>query len=186
MGVSPYPVSDTYRIRIRHGYTGDTYPIRIGVLGCIGPENLRLDMYLCVIRPSSPTPWRGWEMARGGWEAARGGGDDVAAPSARDRGEDGGGTASRRVPDELLPARARSAAARTRSAAGRAAGREREGGSSGAGRSSGEGGAGRRGRGRSERGSSRLHHQGGWERRQRDTVRERWGEMRLDREVCRY
>ena len=72
------------------------------------------------------------------------------------------------------------------SAAGRAAGREREseGGSSGAGRSSGEGGAGRRGRGRSERGSSRRHHRGGRERRQRDTVSERRGEMRPDREVC--
>ena len=53
MGVPPYPVSDTYRIRIRHGYTGDTYPIRIGVLGCIGPGNLRLDTYLSGgIRPS--------------------------------------------------------------------------------------------------------------------------------------
>jgi len=28
-----YPVSDMYRIRIRQGYTGDTYPSRIGVLG---------------------------------------------------------------------------------------------------------------------------------------------------------
>ena len=57
MGVPPYPVSDTYRIRICRGYAGDTSPSRIGVLGCIGPRNSRLDTYLCVIRPSSPTPW---------------------------------------------------------------------------------------------------------------------------------
>lgn len=44
----PYPVSDTYRIRIHPGYTLDTYPIRIGVLGCIGPGNSRLDTYLWV------------------------------------------------------------------------------------------------------------------------------------------
>jgi len=57
VGVPSYPVSDTYRIRIRRGYAGDTSPSRIGVLGCIGPRNSRLDTYLCVIRPSSPTPW---------------------------------------------------------------------------------------------------------------------------------
>ena len=57
VGVPPYPISDTYRIRICRGYAGDTYPSRIGVLGCIGPRNSRLDTYLCVIRPSSPTPW---------------------------------------------------------------------------------------------------------------------------------
>jgi len=32
-----YPVSDTYQIRIRQGYAGDTYPPRIGVLGHNGP-----------------------------------------------------------------------------------------------------------------------------------------------------
>ena len=57
VGVPPYLISDTYRIRIRYGYAGDTYPSRIGVLGRIGPRNSRLDTYLCVIRPSSPTPW---------------------------------------------------------------------------------------------------------------------------------
>ena len=57
VGVPPYPVSDMYRIWIHCGYAGDTYPSRIGVLGCIGPRNSRLDTYLCVIRPSSPTPW---------------------------------------------------------------------------------------------------------------------------------
>ncbi|KAG2620548.1 hypothetical protein PVAP13_3NG182571 [Panicum virgatum] len=35
-----------YPICNRHGYAADTYPRRIRELGRIGPENLRLDMYL--------------------------------------------------------------------------------------------------------------------------------------------
>jgi hypothetical protein len=31
--VTTYPVSDTYRILILHGYSKDTYPPRIGALG---------------------------------------------------------------------------------------------------------------------------------------------------------